>query len=171
MLDGTAFPNATVIKQDAQIGRLTITTTLGDTDNDGDFDELCSFGSRSFSIWNGNTGELVYYSKNELDVKAKELNVYDDNRSDDKAAEPEAVTLGKVGSKTIAFEGLERADAIAIYDVTNPTNPLFIKLIKTGDAPEGVLFIPAAKSPVQQSLLVVSSENDGAVKIYKASKL
>jgi hypothetical protein len=59
MLDGAAFPNATVIKQDAQISRLTITTTLGDTDNDGDFDELYGFGSRSFSIWNGNTGELV----------------------------------------------------------------------------------------------------------------
>jgi hypothetical protein len=46
-----------------------------------------------------------------------------------------------------------------------------VKLIKTGDAPEGVLFIPASKSPIQQSLIVVSSENDGFVKIYKATKL
>jgi hypothetical protein len=30
---------------------------MGDTDGDGDFDELV-FGARSFSIWNGNTGEL-----------------------------------------------------------------------------------------------------------------
>jgi hypothetical protein len=35
---------------------------MGDTDGDGDFDELVSW-SRSFSIWNGNTGEIVFDSK------------------------------------------------------------------------------------------------------------
>lgn len=171
-LDATVFPNAALLKQDAQLGRLNITNTLGDRDGDGDLDALYSFGARSFSIWNGNTGELVYDSKNVLDVKAKELNFYDDNRSDDKGTEPEAITIGKVGTKTIAFVGLERADAIAVYDVSNPTiMPYFLKMFSTGDAPEGVLFIPALKSPIQQSLLVVSSENDGMIRIYKADKL
>lgn len=170
-LDATAFPNAATLKQDAQLGRLNITTTLGDTDADGDYDALYSFGARSFSVWNGNTGDLVYDSKNELDIKTKDINSYDDARSDDKATEPEAITLGKIGNKIIAFIGMERADAIAIYDVTNPTVPVFIKMFVTGDAPEGVLFIPSSKSPVQQSLLVVSSENDGMIRIYKADKL
>jgi len=170
-LDATAFPTAATLKLDAQLGRLNITTTLGDTDNDGDFDALYSFGARSFSVWNGSTGELVFDSKNELDVKAKELGVYDDNRSDDKGAEPEAITLGKVGTKTIAFVGMERVDAVAVYDVTNPTAPVFIKMFATGDAPEGVLFIPSSKSPIGQSLVVVSSENDGVIKIYRAEKL
>jgi hypothetical protein len=170
-LDATAFPNGTTLKQDAQMGRLNIVTTSGDTDGDGDYDALYSLGARSFSIWNGTTGALVFDSKNQLDVEAKMLNVYDDARSDDKSIEPEAITLGKVGSKTLAFVGLERVDAVAIYDVTNPTTPSFVKMIKTGDAPEGVLFIPASKSPIQQSLLVVSSENDGLIKVYKANKL
>jgi hypothetical protein len=170
-LDANAFPNGTTLKQDAQMGRLNIVTTSGDTDADGDYDALYSLGARSFSIWNGSTGALVYDSKNELDLQAKTLNVYDDARSDDKSIEPEAITLGKVGSKTLAFVGLERVDAVAIYDVTNPTAPSFVKMIKTGDAPEGVLFIPASKSPIQQSLLVVSSENDGVIKVYKANKL
>jgi hypothetical protein len=117
------------------------------------------------------TGEQVYDSKNELDRKALELQVYDDGRSDDKAVEPEAITIGRVGSKQIAIVGLERADAFAIYDITNPASPQFIKMYKTGDAPEGVLFIPASKSPIQQSLIVVSSENDGVIKIYKANKI
>jgi hypothetical protein len=78
--------------------------------------------------------------------------------------------LGRVGSKTIAIIGLERADAFAIYDITNPLQPVFVKMYKTGDAPEGVLFIPASKSPIQQSLIIVSSENDGFIKIYKANK-
>lgn len=65
----------------------------------------------------------------------------------------------------------ERADAFAIYDITTPTAPVFIKMYKTGDAPEGIIFIPASKSPINQSLIVISSENDGLVKIYKSTKL
>ncbi len=169
-LDATAFPTGTALKQDAQLGRLNITNTLGDTDNDGDFDALYSFGARSFSVWNANTGAMVFDSNNELDVKTKELNLYDDTRSDDKGSEPEAIAIGRVGDKLVAYVGMERADALAIYDITDPTKPVFIKIITTGDAPEGVLFISASKSPLQQSLVVVSSENDGVVKIYKATK-
>jgi hypothetical protein len=169
-LDATVFPNAATLKLDPQMGRLNVTNKLGDTDNDGDMDVLYSFGARSFSVWNGLTGSLVYDSKNELDAKAIAENVYDDARSDDKGAEPEGITIGKVGNKTIAFIGLERVDAVALYDITIPTNPVFIKMLKCGDAPEGVLFIPASKSPTNESLLVVSSENDGVIKVYKADK-
>ena len=171
VLDATKFPTASTLKTDAQIGRLNTTTTLGDTDGDGDFDAIYTLGARSFSVWNGLTGDQVFDSKNELDKKALESSVYDDGRSDDKGTEPEAVTVGRVGSKQIAIVGLERADAFAIYDISTPTSPVFVKLVKTGDAPEGILFIPASKSPIQQSLIVVSSENDGFVKIYKATKL
>jgi len=170
-LDPVAFPTGATLKTDAQLGRLNITSTLGDKDGDGDFDALYSFGARSFSVWNAATGAQVWDSKNELDVKCNELGVYDDTRSDDKGAEPEAITIGRVGSKMVAFVGMERTDAVAVYDISDPTKPTFIKAFKTGDAPEGLLFIPASKSPIGQSLVVVSSENDGVVKIYKANKL
>lgn len=169
-LDPVAFPNGAALKADAVLGRLNMTTTLGDKDKDGDFDEIYSLGSRSFTVWDASTGNLVWDSKDQLDRESFTLGLYDDARSDDKGSEPEAITIGRVGSKVIAIVGLERADAFAIYDVTNPTAPIFIKMYKTGDAPEGVLFIPASKSPIQQSLIVVSSENDGFVKIYKANK-
>jgi hypothetical protein len=170
VLDPVAFSDAT-LKTDAKLGRLNVTTTLGDKDGDGDFDELYSLGARSFSVWNANTGTQVWDSKTELDIKARDLGLYDDTRSDDKSVEPEAIALGTVGNKKIAVVGMERADAFAIYDVTNPTQPKFIKMYKTGDAPEGILFIPASKSPIGQSLIVVSSENDGLVKVYRANKL
>lgn len=170
LLDPIAFPNGAALKADAVLGRLNMTTTLGDKDKDGDFDEIYSLGARSFSIWDASTGNLVWDSKDFLDRESFTLGLYDDARSDDKGAEPEAITIGRVGAKTIAVIGMERADAFAIYDVTNPTAPVFVKMYKTGDAPEGILFIPASKSPIQQSLIVVSSENDGFVKIYKATK-
>ncbi|MBL7752618.1 MAG: choice-of-anchor I family protein [Chitinophagaceae bacterium] len=164
-LDPTAFPDAT-IRQDAKLGRLNVTTTLGDTDGDGDFDELYSLGSRSFTVWNGNTGSRIFDSGNDLDEQCIAISKYDDGRSDDKSVEPEGITLGPVGNKVIAFVGMERADVVSLYDVTNPRAPRFIKSLVTGDAPEGLLLIPAQKSPTGKSLLVVTSEGDGFVKVY-----
>ncbi len=175
-LDPAVFPNAIELKKNGVLGRLNITTTLGDKDGDGDFDELYSFGARSFSVWNGLTGTQVFDSKNELDTKTFEIlglgsndnkiPGYDDGRSDDKSVEPEGITIGKVGKTDVAFVGMERADAVAMYDITNPQSPKFLQIVKTGDAPEGVLFVPARMSPNKKSLLIVSSEGDGFVTIY-----
>ena len=170
-LDPTAFPNASALKQDAVMGRLNVTNTMGDNDGDGDFDALYAFGSRSFSVWNGTTGIQIYDSKNELDVKAIAAAVYDDERSDDKSVEPEGIIIGRIGNKNVAFVGLERVDAVAVYDVTKPTAPVFLQLLKCGDAPEGVLIIPAKNSPTKKSLLVVSSEEDGVVKVYTPASI
>lgn len=165
-LDAAAFPTGAALRADAQLGRLNITTTLGDVDGDGDFDALYSFGARSFSVWNGNDGAQVFDSKNELDTKTIAAGIYDDGRSDDKSVEPEGITVGKIGNKNVAFVGMERADAVAVYDVTIPAKPVFLQLLKCGDAPEGVLIIPAKNSPTKKSLLVASSENDGVIKVY-----
>jgi hypothetical protein len=166
-LDPSFFADAATLQQEDKLGRLNITKELGQAD--GSFQALYSFGARSFSVWQGNTGQLLFDSKNELEQKSIAAGVYDDNRSDDKGVEPEGITLGTVGKKTIAFVGLERADALAIYDVSNPVAPTFIKLLPTGDAPEGITFIPAHQSPAGKSLVVVSSENDGTIKVYKTN--
>jgi hypothetical protein len=165
-LDPVAFPDAMELKKEGQLGRLNITKTLGDTDGDGDYDELYSIGSRSFSVWNGLTGQLMFDSKDDLDKRCTALGIYPDGRSDDKGSEPEGVVIGRVGNRDLLFVGLERADAVFIYDVTNPVRPVFLQHLLTGDAPEGVHFVEAEKSPTKRSLLIVSSEEDGLVKIY-----
>lgn len=170
-LDATIFPNVTALKADASVGRLNLISTEGDTDTDGDLDELISFGARSFTIWNGSTGSLVFDSKNDLDKRSNDFGTYDDARSDDKGSEPEAVVVAKMGNKNILFVGLERTDTVMVYDITNPSEPQYLQSIKTGDAPEGLLFIPASKSPNQRSLLVVSSEGDGVVKFFQPDLL
>ena len=165
-LDPTAFPTASLLQKEDQLGNLNITTTMGDTNGDGIFKELYSFGARSFSIWNGNSGAQVFDSKNELEVKAIAASFYDDKRSDDKGVEPEGIAIGAVGTKKLAFIGMERATSVATYDVTDPSAPVFLQILKTGVEPEGVLFISAKNSPTKKSLLVVSSEKDGVVKVY-----
>jgi len=170
-LDPAVFPNAEQLQEDDQLGRLNITTTLGDSNKDGQYEALYSFGARSFSVWNGTNGEMVYDSGNELDVKTNEAGFYDDGRSDDKSVEPEGIALGTIGNKELAFIGMERADAIAVYDVTNPSAPTFLQIFETGDAPEGVLFVSATDSPIKKSLLIVSSEDDGVLKVYAPNTL
>lgn len=167
ILDPAIFPNAATLKQAAQMGRLNHTITLGNTDADNEFEAIYSLGARSFSVWNGNDGNLVFDSKNDLEQRCIAAGIYDDGRSDDKGVEPEGIALGQIGGRKIAFVGMERADAVGIYDVSNPTAPVFLQVVKCGDAPEGVLFVSANNSPIQKSLLIVSSENDGMIKVYR----
>ena len=166
VLDPVLFPDAAGLKADAQLGRLTATSTLGDTDGDGDYDFIASFGARSFTIWNGLDGSLLYDCGSELEQQTSLAGYYDDGRSDNKGVEPEAVTLGIVGNKRFAFIGMERADAVAVYDITMPGKPVFSQTLKTGDAPEGLLFVKKTQSPDNRSQLISKAEGDGVLKIY-----
>lgn len=179
-LDPTAFPDAATLQQDDQLGRLQVSTIDGDIDGDGDFDQLFSYGGRSFSIWD-EVGNLVFDSGDQIAKITAELapdlfNADDgdpaefDSRSDNKGAEPEAVTVGQVGNRTYAFIGLERAGGgVLVYDVTNPTTPEFLQYIRDDAdiAPEGLTFIAADDSPNGNSLLVVSNEESETIAVYE----
>ena len=178
ILDPTAFPDAARLQQEENLGRLKITTTLGDTDGDGDFDELYSYGARSFSIWDSN-GELVFDSGNDIAVTTliavpelfNSQGTPDsfDERSDDKGTEPEGVVTGVINGKTYAFIGLERIGGVIVYDVSDPTVPEFIQYVRNdGDvSPEGLVFIAAEDSPNSQPLLVVANEVSGSTTVYE----
>jgi hypothetical protein len=180
VLDPTAFPDAAFLQDEANLGRLKITTTLGDTDGDGDFDQLYSFGARSFTIWT-TSGQMVYDSGDDIAYQTsiltpesfnggKEPTGEFDDRSDDKGAEPEAVEVLNINDERyILFVGLERNDQVMVYDITNPYAPVFLDILSNDgdDAPEGVLAIPAADSPTGKDLLIVSNEDSGTVSFYE----
>ncbi|WP_242691625.1 choice-of-anchor I family protein [Desertivirga arenae] len=170
-LDPTRFPNAATLKADANLGRLTVTRMQGDNNQDGLFEELYSTGGRSVTILNTSNGQLVAEIGKDLESRVIQAGKYDDTRSDNKGVEVEAVTVGSVNGKKLAFIGMERSDMIAVYDVSTPASPAFVQLFATGDAPEGVHFIKPKDSPNGRSILVVSSEGDGMVKFYQPDKL
>ncbi len=170
-LDPTKFPTASILKQDANLGRLTVTKLFGDTDGDGDYDELYATGGRSLSIINASTGQLVANIGKDLEQRVIDAGKYDDDRSDNKGVEVEGVVVAQVNGQTLAFIGMERVDQIAIYDIGNPAAPKFVQLFSTGDAPEGILFVKPKDSPNGRSLLIVSNEDDGTVRFYQPDKL
>jgi hypothetical protein len=87
-----------------------------------------------------------------------------------RGVEPEGVTVGTFGNKIVAFVGLERADAVMIYDISTPTAPVYLQTLLTGDAPEGVTYVKPEDSPNKKGMLIVSSEGDGVVKIYQTQQ-
>lgn len=170
-LDPTAFPTPSFWnnaknywKEDSILGRLNVTTTLGQ--EAGLYKKLYSLGGRSFTVWNGMNGQMMYDSKNDLDLRAKALGIYPDGRSDDKGTEPEAVVTAKVGNKYLLFVGMERSNSVFVYELTGMGTPNFLQYLETGIAPEGLLVIPADKSPIKKTLLVVSSENSGDIRVF-----
>ena len=176
---------------DNDIGRLKVTTIKGDTNNDGQYESLYAYGARSFTIWDSN-GLVVFDSGDDIgritaSVHGEAFNNNEDenkgdSRSDDKGAEPEALTIGKIDDRTFAFIGLERMGGIMVYDITNPYNVQFEDyfynrgLIKdaniTGDlAPEGMVFVPAEQSATGNPLLIVGNEISGSIAVWEiASK-
>ncbi len=193
-LDPNVFPDAAQLQLDENLGRLKTTTMNGDTDGDGDYDELYSYGARSFSIWSAD-GTLVYDSGDDLEqitatLVPDDFNSDDeengsfDDRSDDKGPEPEGVVVGTIGGRKYAFIGLERVGGIMVYDVTDPTAPTFVEYINTRDfggdpaaslagdmSPEGLVFINQYKSPTGKPLLVVSYEVSGSTTIFEIDAL
>jgi len=190
-LDPTVFPTGRAMQNNALLGRLAITSTLGDIDQDGDYDQLFSFGARSFSIWSTD-GSLVYDSRDEIErtiaadpVYAPYFNANNtsssfDNRSDNKGPEPEGVAVGQVAGRVYAFVGLERIGGLYVVDVTEPAAPEFVQyvnhrnfaagddLANAGDlGPEGILFIPSSESPNGKALVVVGNEVSGTTTVYE----
>lgn len=176
VLDPTVFPNAAVIQQADQLGRLKITTSQGDIDNDGDFDELYSYGGRSFTIWDM-SGNIVFDSGNEFGQILAEnfAGNYAENRDDDKGSEPESIAVGVVGGRTFAYIGLERAAGVMVYDITDPANATFENYFnKNGvdESPEGLVFIDAADSPTGTPYLLSTNEPadlNGSISLYNVN--
>lgn len=172
VLDPGAFPNADSLQENANLGRLNVSSIDGDTDGDGDYDALYSYSSRSFSIFDAD-GNLVFDSGDDFEqviasLRPGAFNIDGDEpdaRSDNKGPEPEALAVGQLGDRTYAFIGLERDSGILVYDITDPADSTFVSYIDSsanGDlAPEVIKFIDGSDSISGKPQLAVAYEISG----------
>ncbi len=160
------------------------------------YENLYSFGARSFTIWDTNTGRPVYDSGSDFEViTARQLgesfnasndNNAGDDRSDDKGPEPEAIEIAEIGDNTYAFIGLERVGGVMVYNISNPQAAQFVQYINPRDfsldaeadvetvgdlGPESIVFVSAEDSPNGQMLLLVSNEVSGTLTVYSVNAL
>lgn len=186
-LDSTKFPHAAFLKEDHAIGRLRITNLNGDTDGDGDFDQLYVNGARSFTIWDAATKAKVYDSGDDFelitstDPSIKALfNADNENnnfksRSRAKGPEPEGVAVATIAGQTFAFVGLERVGGVMVYNITDPAHVKFVDYKNSrstatyaGDhAPEGIIFISGQNSPNGKNYVAVANEISGTIAVFE----
>ena len=184
-LDPAVFPDSLCggpCTDDAALGRLNVTTTLGQ--GPSGYTALYAFGGRSFSIRRAD-GTLVWDSGDQLEQRTGDLanvpvnaghaaeDTEQDNRSDNTGPEPEGVAVASFGAKTYAFIALERVGGIMVYDVTTPTAPVFVSYLNSRDqgvgdrGPEGMVFVPADRSPSREPLLIVGNEVSGTTVVHR----
>jgi hypothetical protein len=129
-------------------------TWVGDeilaTANEGDM----YGGSRGFTLFT-QKGNVISDSFNQVEHLAVQIGHYPEGRAENKGAEPEGVEYGRYGQDDILFVGCERANFVAVYQVTH-YGTMLIQVLPTGVGPEGLLAIP------QRDLFVVATEKDDA---------
>lgn len=186
-LDPILYPDSLFLKDERILGRLKATNTNGDTDADGDIDQIFIYGGRSFSIFKDN-GDIVYDSQDDFERyiandpdwsglfnSDHEENIFK-NRSDDKGPEPEGLEIARIGQAVYAFIALERVGGLMVYNITDPGNVRFVQYVNnrsqggvaSGDlGPEDVIFVSAEQSPNDTSLVLVSNEVSSTISIYE----
>ena len=195
-VDARRFPDWKSLSGNAALGRAKVNPTIGDKEGDGDIDTIHLRGSNSMTMYrNGiviwDSGDLLdriqtqafgvanINGAHSLSSDKSTMNFVGQDRSDDKGAEPEGVTTGMVGDRRIAVLVLERMSALVIFDITQPRTPVFQEWIQMLPAkatpakdvkywsPEGVIFVPAEKSPSGKALIITSYELSGSISIHQ----
>jgi hypothetical protein len=188
-LDPVAFPDAAILKNNKFLGRLSALKYSGDTDGDGDYDELHVMSGRSFSIRNATTGAVVFDSKDLLEQITSKHPYFGSifnasntvgtpalkNRSDDKGPEIEGIAVHQFNGSMYAFVSSERLGGVFIFNVQNPSSPNFVGYYNnrsnTASGPdlgaEGIIFISAADSPNGNALVILANEVSSTLSIYQ----
>ena len=188
-LDPTAFPDQHILKNNKLFGRLNGLTYSGDTDDDGDLDEIHVMGGRSFSIWNASTGTLVFDSKDWIEQITAAHPTFGTffnasntsstatlkNRSDDKGPEPEGITTAEIDGNHYVFVSLERIGGVMIFNVNDPQAPVYVGYSNNrtlaGNGPdlgaEGIIYISKEESPNGNALVILANEVSSTLSIYQ----
>ena len=184
-LDASIYPQAAMLKKSYNAGRMRVTNLHGNMDNDAEYEQIYALGTRSFSIFNADTKEIVYDSGDDFEMytsaslSALFNSDHEDNspksRSRSKGPEPEGVITAQIAGRTFAFISLERIGGVMVYDVTDPDDVRFVDYKNSrstsayeGDhGPEGIIFISSTESPDNKNYVLIANEISGTISIFE----
>jgi hypothetical protein len=121
----TAFREPDGIAVD-ETGRFFVTADEGDT-RDGAA-ASGPRGGRTVSVFDARTGAFIADTGRRIDDAAADVAAYPDSRSERGGSEPEGIELVSYRGVTLAAVALERANAIALVDVSDPTSPQVVNV-------------------------------------------
>ena len=188
ILDTALYPHAAVLKQSYNMGRFRVSNLSGNTDADTDFEVISAVGSRSFSIFNATTKQIVFDSGDDFEkyTAANLPTLFNADHSDNiskgrsraKGPEPEGVAIAQISNQTFAFISLERVGGVMVYNITNPNNVTFVEYKNSrstsawsGDnGPEGITYIKPENSPNGTPYILVANEISGTITIFEVDR-
>jgi hypothetical protein len=188
ILDAALYPHAAVLKQSYNMGRFRVSNLSGNTDADTDFEVISAVGSRSFSIFNASTKQIVFDSGDDFEkyTAANLPTLFNADHSDNiskgrsraKGPEPEGVAIAQISNQTFAFISLERVGGVMVYNITNPNNVTFVDYKNSrstsawaGDnGPEGITYIKPENSPNGTPYILVANEISGTITIFEVDR-
>jgi uncharacterized protein len=156
----TAFREPDGIVLD-QTGRIFVTANEGDTRNAAG--SSGPRGGRTVSIFDTKSGALLGETGSQIDDAAAAIGAYPDSRSNRGGSEPEVLDLTQYRGFTLVAVGLERANAVALIDISDPTKPTVIDIAPVGTGPEGIKFLHAGN----RLFVAVANEVSGTVSILE----
>ncbi|MFA5257187.1 MAG: choice-of-anchor I family protein [Opitutales bacterium] len=154
---------------DDALGRLNISIIDGLNAN-GEFEQFYVPGTRSFSVIDCSTGQVVWDSGSALEELTAELDPagYQDGRSDDKGPEPEGLCVFEMHKERFLALVTERTYALFLYNISDPLHPVFADYFRASDTdeePESVLFLSPDVEHGISPKLIVSYEASKTVNI------
>lgn len=129
------------------------------TTNEGDW----KGGTRGWSVFNAQSGAVVWDAGNSFEHLAVKHGLYNDDRAAKKGAEPEGLAVGEIDDVAHAFVASERSNFVAVYNLSDPANPTFSQMLFATNGTEGILPIES------RGLLAISSETDDAAAGVRSS--
>lgn len=129
------------------------------TANEGDW----KGGTRGWTIFDAATGAVTWDAGTAFEDLAQRYGQYPGHRAGKKGTEPEGIAVATYDGTPYAFVGSERGNVVAVYDVSDPSDPVFTQLVPSTVGPEGLLPIP------DRDLLVISSEEDSAEDLVRGT--
>jgi hypothetical protein len=183
-----SIPDQNILKSNQFLGRINVTSASGDTDGDGDIDDIHVFGTRSFSIWNAQTGALVFDSKDLIEqITANHPTLsglfnasnssgaaVSKSRSDDKGPEPEGVATAVINGNHYLFVSMERVGGVMIFNVDVPSAPVYVgyynnRSVATNGpdrGAEGIIIIKKEDSPTGNDIVILANEISSTLSIF-----